>query len=428
MGNPHRHHRLVGGPARRPAASSSRPRPSPGSTSRSPSPARTRSTRRAFLGVMALGAKYGEEVVLTAAATAPTRRSTRWSRSSRATSTRSNEHGRVGDPARDTARHRGQPRDGLRTGGAGRATGPAAGGEGAVDDEEAALADVRGPSSRSPSRSRCGRRGSTTRPSRSSRRPPSSRATRASSRPRQGARGRPRAGTHAIANAVETYAPSSRRSAATSPSGWPTCVTSGHARSPRCSGSRPPACPPSPSRASSSREDLAPAETATSTGASSSASSPRPAAARATRRSSPRRWDPRRRAARGRHRDPARHARRPRRGHRRGDDRPRHGARHRPAGAGRPSRAEALSHLSGPADLRRCRDRAARQHRRGRRRRRRGAQDLEGVGLFRTEFVYLSATKAPTVEEQSRSTAASSRPSRGAAWSCAPSTPEPTSR
>ncbi len=29
-----------------------------------------------------------------------------------------------------------------------------------------------------------------------------------------------------------------------------------------------------------------------------------------------------------------------------------------------------------------------------------GAQDLEGVGLFRTEFVYLSATKAPTVEEQ----------------------------
>ena len=29
-----------------------------------------------------------------------------------------------------------------------------------------------------------------------------------------------------------------------------------------------------------------------------------------------------------------------------------------------------------------------------------GAQDLEGVGLFRTEFVYLSATRAPTVEEQ----------------------------
>jgi phosphoenolpyruvate-protein phosphotransferase (PTS system enzyme I) len=29
-----------------------------------------------------------------------------------------------------------------------------------------------------------------------------------------------------------------------------------------------------------------------------------------------------------------------------------------------------------------------------------GALDLEGVGLFRTEFVYLSATKAPTVEEQ----------------------------
>ncbi|MCU1536209.1 MAG: phosphoenolpyruvate--protein phosphotransferase [Humibacillus sp.] len=31
-----------------------------------------------------------------------------------------------------------------------------------------------------------------------------------------------------------------------------------------------------------------------------------------------------------------------------------------------------------------------------------GAQDLEGVGLFRTEFVYLSATKAPTVEEQTQ--------------------------
>lgn len=29
-----------------------------------------------------------------------------------------------------------------------------------------------------------------------------------------------------------------------------------------------------------------------------------------------------------------------------------------------------------------------------------GAQDLEGVGLFRTEFVFLSATTAPTVEEQ----------------------------
>jgi phosphotransferase system enzyme I (PtsI) len=31
-----------------------------------------------------------------------------------------------------------------------------------------------------------------------------------------------------------------------------------------------------------------------------------------------------------------------------------------------------------------------------------GALDLEGVGLFRTEFVYLSATKAPTVEEQAQ--------------------------
>lgn len=31
-----------------------------------------------------------------------------------------------------------------------------------------------------------------------------------------------------------------------------------------------------------------------------------------------------------------------------------------------------------------------------------GALDLEGVGLFRTEFVYLSASKAPTVEEQTQ--------------------------
>jgi phosphoenolpyruvate-protein phosphotransferase (PTS system enzyme I) len=31
-----------------------------------------------------------------------------------------------------------------------------------------------------------------------------------------------------------------------------------------------------------------------------------------------------------------------------------------------------------------------------------GALDLEGVGLFRTEFLYLSATKAPTVEEQTQ--------------------------
>jgi phosphotransferase system enzyme I (PtsI) len=31
-----------------------------------------------------------------------------------------------------------------------------------------------------------------------------------------------------------------------------------------------------------------------------------------------------------------------------------------------------------------------------------GPQDLEGVGLFRTEFVFLSADKAPTVEEQTK--------------------------
>jgi phosphotransferase system enzyme I (PtsI) len=64
-------------------------------------------------------------------------------------------------------------------------------------------------------------------------------------------------------------------------------------------------------------------------------------------------------------------------------------------------RTEALSHLSGPgrtsdgaavallANIGGVEDAVAA-----------GAQDLEGVGLFRTEFVYLSATKAPTVEEQ----------------------------
>ena len=57
--------------------------------------------------------------------------------------------------------------------------------------------------------------------------------------------------------------PSSRRSAATSPSGSPTCVTSARARSRRCSASRPRACPTSPSRASSSPRTSRPAETAT---------------------------------------------------------------------------------------------------------------------------------------------------------------------
>jgi phosphotransferase system enzyme I (PtsI) len=64
-------------------------------------------------------------------------------------------------------------------------------------------------------------------------------------------------------------------------------------------------------------------------------------------------------------------------------------------------RAAALAHLSGPgrtsdgvevallANIGGVEDAVAA-----------GAQDLEGVGLFRTEFVYLSATKAPTVEEQ----------------------------
>ena len=91
--------------------------------------------------------------------------------------------------------------------------------------------------------------------------------------------------------------------------------------------------------------------------------------------------------------------RRARRRHRRGDDRPRHGARHaqRERAA---RRAEALAHTLRPGARRRqpvallaniggVEDAVAA-----------GALDLEGVGLFRTEFVYLSATRAPTVEEQ----------------------------
>jgi phosphotransferase system enzyme I (PtsI) len=57
-----------------------------------------------------------------------------------------------------------------------------------------------------------------------------------------------------------------------------------------------------------------------------------------------------------------------------------------------------------------------------------GAQDLEGVGLFRTEFVFLSADKAPTVEEQTEIYTKVFAPFGTAGSSCAPSTREPTSR
>ena len=119
------------------------------------------------------------------------------------------------------------------------------------------------PSSRSPSRSRSGRRGSTTRPSRSSRRPPSSPATRASSRPRPRSSRPATAGRTPSRTPWRRMPPSSRRSAATSPSGWPTCVTSARARSQRCSGVPAPGVPAFTEPSVIVAEDLAPAETAT---------------------------------------------------------------------------------------------------------------------------------------------------------------------
>jgi phosphotransferase system enzyme I (PtsI) len=66
----------------------------------------------------------------------------------------------------------------------------------------------------------------------------------------------------------------------------------------------------------------------------------------------------------------------------------------------RDKRAAALAGTSGPGTTRtgttsRCSPTSA-----GSRTPRRPGLDLEGVGLFRTEFVFLSADKAPTVEEQ----------------------------
>ena len=57
-----------------------------------------------------------------------------------------------------------------------------------------------------------------------------------------------------------------------------------------------------------------------------------------------------------------------------------------------------------------------------------GALDLEGVGLFRTEFVFLSAERAPRSRSRRRSTGRSSRRSAPGAWSSARWMPAPTSR
>ena len=55
------------------------------------------------------------------------------------------------------------------------------------------------------------------------------------------------------------------------------------------------------------------------------------------------------------------------------------------------------------------------------------ALGAEGVGLFRTEFLFLDSPKAPTVDEQTESYRRSSRRSPARRSSCARSTPAPTS-
>lgn len=52
----------------------------------------------------------------------------------------------------------------------------------------------------------------------------------------------------------------------------------------------------------------------------------------------------------------------------------------------------------------------------------------EGVGLFRTEFLFLSADEAPRWRSSGRPTRRSSRRSPARRWSCGRSMPAPTSR
>ena len=138
--------------------------------------------------------------------------------------------------------------------------------------------------------SRSGPPASRTPRSRSSRRPPSSLATRASSRPRPSSSPRARGAPTPSRGPSRSMPCSSRRSEATSPSGWPTCATSALGPSQRCSAFLRRACRTSPSRASSSRRTSRRPRRQRSTAPSSSASSPRRAVARATPRSSPHRW------------------------------------------------------------------------------------------------------------------------------------------
>jgi phosphotransferase system enzyme I (PtsI) len=133
----------------------------------------------------------------------------------------------------------------------------------------------------------------------------------------------------------------------------------------------------------------------------SSASSPRRAGARATRRSSPPRWASRRSCSSRARPDPGRHVRGPVDGDSgevtlnpdgtpvveeqkvRRDARSRSG-RHEWPGRTRTGTTSRCSPTSVGS----------------RTPRRPEPSDLEGVGLFRTEFVFLSSDKAPTVEEQ----------------------------
>ena len=306
------------------------------------------------------------------------------------------------------ARHRGQPGNGVRAGGAGRAAGPAAGRRG----PRSTTARRRSPTCRAAFESVAARprgardRASTTRPSRSSRRPPSSPATRGCVKAagKQLAAGqRPR---HARSTTRSRSMPrSSRRSAATSPSGSPTCATSAPAPSPRLlgvAGTR--ACPPSPSRASSSREDLAPAETATLDRRHGRRHRHRGRRPHQPHRD-PRRpdGDPRRRAARGRDR-----ASRPARPSRstatpaRSPSTPTWRIVDAPSGQRAARRARgARAGSSGPGATSRRRPRgAARQHRRRRGRRRRRRPGRRGRRAVPHRVRLPLRDKAPTVDEQ----------------------------
>ena len=385
-----------------------------------------------ILGVMALGARHGEEVVLQAdgdgADEALDRLAALLSHDLDARVTR-----RPSTEA--SARHRRQP---------GTAYGPVvqvappvrppAGEPAAADRRGGALADVRGGL-------RVGRRRARAAGAAGRRHRAADPQGHRAHRPRQGAgqgrrqaaRRRPRPGHRHRQRRRGLTAPSSRRPAATSPSGSPTCATSATGPSPRCSGVPEPGLPDF-GRAERHRRRRPRA---------GRDRDPRPRPRR--RRSSPRR------AARTSHTAilaaqlgipavvqlaGATGSPTARRSPLDGDtgevtSTPTRPSPRRADRAGRATRRGAVAPSSGPGRTRDgARRGAAGQHRRRRRTpNAAGAPDLEGVGLFRTELLFLvgrQGTRPST--SRPRSTARCSSRSATAAWSSAPWTPAPTSR